>query len=756
MIKNSVKRIYNFFYKYPWILYILVYLTVNILFNYKIYWQELFYDRSKVGAVFGEVQATEWAIEIIYNKLIHLQNPFTPFSDILYPFGLDITGADAGVAFNMIFFRPFLSTHQAFSMIIVTSLFLGNIGMYLLLRTLKIRKIIAFIIGLAYGYMTFLTERLGHPTYSFTYLLPLYYYGVILFLNSKKIYTKVLSTILTLVMFVLTFWQNMYYFIILLLSSGFLFVYYFIQKRKLVISLLKIYKGYIFLAIVLVLLLLLPWLSVLRQSALFSQLPKSSGWAGAIDFSSDLFGFFIPSDNNYYYGKFAAKVIQRIPFAQGIFENFTYPGIIILSLYAYLFFRYRSLTKGIKQQIVPFLLTSIIFAILTLGPFLHVLGRWALVVDDGIPIVFPLPFVILHYIPLLGNIRAPGRLIVGFIFFAYIVCAYLLNHLLKNKSNKFVAIVVVCLFFVFIIDQRYPDEIDVQPMFYPNNLYSKIQQDPGDVTVMEIPFTVRDGFTYFGDYHSIDVFIGNNIHKKSFIGGYSGRIPDYVKNYYSCNAFVGYIGRKIDLDIENNPSIDHDDIKNWRTIDVAGARLAADFLDIKYVILDMNYPYSKRVANDLTSVGYRKIMQENLFTLWLRKPTDKEFLSLKMSDPQSSLMLGQGWYNLEGDFRWNEGKSSVLFKISKPKKIKLNFTAASFHKPDKMDIYLNKVKIGSVAIATELKDYTVTINNIQKEGINILYFISSNDYKPSKVVPGSADERSLGAKFTSINLTETK
>ena len=64
MIKNSVKRIYNFFYKYPWILYILVYLAVNILFNYKIYWKELFYDRSKVGAVFGEVQATEWAIEI--------------------------------------------------------------------------------------------------------------------------------------------------------------------------------------------------------------------------------------------------------------------------------------------------------------------------------------------------------------------------------------------------------------------------------------------------------------------------------------------------------------------------------------------------------------------------------------------------------------------------------------------------------------------------------------------------------------------
>jgi hypothetical protein len=46
---------------------------------------------------------------------------------------------------------------------------------------------------------------------------------------------------------------------------------------------------------------------------------------------------------------------------------------------------------------------------------------------------------------------------------------------------------------------------------------------------LEIPFTVRDGFNYFGDRDSIGATVGQLFHEKSVLGGYIGRIADYKK-----------------------------------------------------------------------------------------------------------------------------------------------------------------------------------------------------------------------------------
>src|SRR3989338_5173659 len=180
--------------KYSWILVFISYLFINVLFNRHFMWSELFFDRSKVGAVEGEVYASEWGLEQLYQKIIHFQNPFSPIKSILYPFGISTAGSDGGFSLYYVFLRPFLSPHQTLMIIMALNLLLANIAMYALLRKINFNKMISFLIGASYGYMTFLTARLGgHPLYTAIGLLPLFYLSLLTFFEAKNRLGKIIS-----------------------------------------------------------------------------------------------------------------------------------------------------------------------------------------------------------------------------------------------------------------------------------------------------------------------------------------------------------------------------------------------------------------------------------------------------------------------------------------------------------------------------------------------------------------------------------
>ena len=733
-----------------------LFLAVSLLFYYKMFWSELFFDRSTVGAVYGETQATEWGMQNIYDNLIQGKNPFIPIKSILYPFGLDLVGSDAGFAFNFIFFRPFLSAHQSLAMIVVFSLILASCGMYALLRLMDISAMTSFLIALAYGNMTFLTARLGHLGYFVIYLFPWFFYFCLLFIKSEKKFLKILSSLLVPFIFLMTLWQNMYYFIILSIACIFFAIYFLIYKHKELFLFIKKNLIYFLLAIFVFSLLIIPWLKMLYQTLLFSEAPKGLGWNGAIEFSSDLFGIFIPGSDNFYYGKFISKLAKNSLFIGGIFENFNYPGIIILTVYFTLVLFRNKIPKKIKESIRPYLSASILFFLLTLGPFLHIAGQWFIQLEEGIRLVLPLPFVILHYIPFIGNIRAPGRLSVGMTFFAYIVCAYLFDALFKGKSKKFIIFFSILVLTVFIADHRPINDIGVAPYSYPKKIYSYIGQDKDGFSVLEIPFSVRDGFTYFGDFNSVGITIGQSYYKKPVITGYSGRIPDYVKQYYQEDPFIGYLGRVIDLNIKSNPIVNTLNLSDWKEPDIEGSLNSINFLDIKYIIVKETYPYKQKVENFLEKLNYKKIMTDvNHYVLYERDLTNKKFLNINPVNEKSRQLLGMGWYASEKDFRWSNRRSSIMFKTDSKKNLVLHLEAASFYKSIPLKVFINKKLIDQLVMDSNFKKYQLEIskNNIEN-GINTVYFIFDKGYQPSKVISGNLDERRLSSQFKKIWLDE--
>ncbi|PIY71650.1 hypothetical protein COY87_05065 [Candidatus Roizmanbacteria bacterium CG_4_10_14_0_8_um_filter_33_9] len=728
-----------------------IYIGVN-LFIHKTLWHEFFSDSSKSGAVYGEVQAVEWSEEQLYQNIKSGKNPFSQVKGLFYPFGTNLLSADAGNGFFFLFLRPFFSVHQSMVLLVLIQIILANLGMFLLLRTFGISDAISFLIGLAYGYMTFLMLRLGHLTYFSVYVFPWFYYCFLQIIkDNNKIWQKLFFSFTTALVFTLALYHNLYYFIMLCLASFLLLVYVLIFQRKIVVKTLMKNWHWFSLTAVFILIFSSPWLATFYDTYRFEGLPRTEGWGGAIQFSSDLFGYLIPSSYGYFFGKYAEAFSYKFTFASGIFENFTYPGLIIILSYlgGLILLIKKTLKKKNLIVVAPYLFAGICFWVLTLGPFLHVFGKWGVILDEGIRVIVPLPYIILHKIPFLSNLRSPGRLIVGFIFFSYILSAYIINFFIKKKSRFFKTIFIIGLFLLFIIDQ-YFQYSSASSQFYPNKIYKKINEDKNTSTVMESPSVIRDGFTYFGDEGGFNFFVGQLVYKKPVLAGYFGRVPIFKRDYYINNPLLGYFGRLMDENIKNNGGFNKSDLQAWQKLNINKAKDALNFLDVSYFILDNEKTYSASISADLANLDFKKIMDEKNFSLWKRDIEQKEFLKVNIGK-NDEMYLGMGWNDKERDGRWAWKRSSVMFKVINPKKFILNFQAKTYHKAMPVDIYVDKKKIASVTIPLENKEFTIPVNFVLDRGIHTIHFLFRNAYRPSEIFD-SPDNRQLSAKFINIYL----
>lgn len=747
---NLFKRLYSTIEKHHFLFIILAYFLVNLLFMHP-FWRELFFDKSKIGARYGEVFVAEWAIDKVYQNITSGRNPFARSESVLYPFGTDFTTTDSGNGFFFVFLRPFLSAHQSLSVMVAIGLFFANMGMYLFLRKLRISKSVSFLIGLAFGYMTFLMPRMGHLNYMSIYVFPWFYFCGLSFFRESRKGIKILLSVGIALFFVLSLYLNLYYFVMILLSTSILIIYALLFSRSCFLLKIKGSLKYIFLIFLLIGLFLSPWLKALYETFLFEELPQTVGWGGAIEGSSDLFGYFIPSIYSYFLKGVTVFIGSHFQFAYGIFENFTYPGVFIIFTYMTLFILKlkNKVPNKLYLSIRPYLCVSIIFWILTLGPFLHIFGKWSWLNKVSIP----LPYIFFHFLPFMANIRIPGRLIVAFIFFSYIIGGYLFDYVLKTKTHIFRTILFVAFLTIFIIDHYF--EINIPPPhFIPNSLYNTIAKDQSNITVMEVPSVVRDGFTYFGNNDALGFIEGQQIHKKQVLAGYLGRIPYFKTNYYQRNPFLGYMGRLMDNNLAHNGGIEKNDFSNWKEIDLKRSIDSINFLDLKYLLIDDNKVFSGSISATFADLGFKKIQQENYFSLWKREPDKKEYLTVDIGGPDDDMFLGVGWNSRDSGFRYAWKKSSVLFKIYKPRKLNLVFNAMSFHEDQSVDIYINKKKVGRIYINQSLKDYTLPINEIFSPGINIINFRFTKTFRPANVIPGSKNRNQYSVKFTKISLME--
>ncbi len=275
----------------------IIYLLVSLFFYQVIWMQVLKPENPSVLLVQGETPVYEFVAEHVRLNILSGKNPFGSTDRVLYPMGWNISMEDTAPfnGFLFLFLRPFLSIHQSFVVIMLASVFASNITMYWLLRIVGIRRSIAFLAGLMYGFTPFVSYRItGHPTYIAMYLFVV---PAIFFINlyqSRIVIQKVRNALLLAASLVLMLLTNLYFVIMFVLLIGvwigFSFIFSFKKSWQ---SFIDLYK-YIILTGITSIILLIPWIVEFIENIRFSPRSVPQGFADNIAFSADVFGFIWP------------------------------------------------------------------------------------------------------------------------------------------------------------------------------------------------------------------------------------------------------------------------------------------------------------------------------------------------------------------------------------------------------------------------------------------------------------------------------
>jgi hypothetical protein len=164
------------------------------------------------------------------------------------------------------------------------------------------------------------------------------------------------------------------------------------------------------------------------------------------------------------------------------------------------------------------------FAWIALGPFVHIAGMNTYV---------PTPWAFLRYVPIIDEARAPSR----FAVVAVMGCAVLFAQAFaawrtRPLGRGSVAAVALLLAFELLPAPRplYSAEIP--------SIYRVVAADARPVSVLELPFGLRDGLSSLGNFTAANQYY-QTFHRKPIFGGYLSRISDDRKSTYVRRPVLG-------------------------------------------------------------------------------------------------------------------------------------------------------------------------------------------------------------------------
>lgn len=168
----------------------------------------------------------------------------------------------------------------------------------------------------------------------------------------------------------------------------------------------------------------------------------------------------------------------------------------------------------------PWLALAVAFALLALGPFIHVAGTNTFI---------PGPWAVLRYVPVVGLARSPARFAVVVTMLASVAFAFAFAALRDRVPRRRLATALALLLAgVELLPSPRPLWAATVPA-----IYYRIAADPDPrVRVLELPTGVRDGASSVGNFSARTQYF-QAMHGKRLIGGYLSRVPRRQKRALS-------------------------------------------------------------------------------------------------------------------------------------------------------------------------------------------------------------------------------
>ncbi|GAB4541000.1 MAG: interleukin-like EMT inducer domain-containing protein [Anaerolineae bacterium] len=499
------------------------------------------------------------------------------------------------------------------------------------------------------------------------------------------------------------------------------------------------------------------------------------GWGEGLKLSADLAGWFTPTALHPVFGAsdwsahLRSVVEGNAPF-RDVNTVFLGYGVLALAILGAI---------GAGRQARAWVLAAVVFAIFTLGPLLQINGRFLFPLDNLLreqglaqDVTFPMPFALLHYIPIIKANRVPNRFSVVLSLSLAVLVGYgvywVLTRLAAGQvTNRGVARgwLPASLLLVLVLFDQVSVPLPLTDARVPRP-YRAIAAEPGDFAVLQLPLGWRNSFRTWGAERTQLQYYQSSHHKRMLAGNIS-RAPDFKFDYFARIPLFHTL-----METELYRQVDAETLDRARA--QAGALMT--LYDVRYLIvhdpIPLRYPYAdtmpvtRDLAFSLLPLEPEPVASGDGAYVYrvIQSPLPNP-LRVDFGDWTSAPYRGEGWADDEEVFaataNWVLGtEARVFFPVRGPGDRYLSLQVAPFTyaraAPQTLGLSVNGQALEvSWVLSPGWQVVEATLpGSVLRQGLNTLTLNFDHAIAPASVLPGSGDSRLLAGAVDWVEVRE--
>ncbi len=498
-----------------------------------------------------------------------------------------------------------------------------------------------------------------------------------------------------------------------------------------------------------------------------------AGWGEGLKLSADLVGWFTPTPLHPLFGAedwpaHLRDVVEGNTRFRDINTVFLGYGILALAALG-------ALSAWRRARAWAF--NAVVFAVFTLGPLLQINGRFLFPLDNLLrnqglsqDVTFPLPFALLHYIPVIKANRVPNRFSVVLSLALAVLVGYGAAWLLSRVAGSKVAGSRVAggSFTILLLAIVLFDQVSVPLPLTDARVpgpYATIAAEPGDFAVLQLPLGWRNSFGTRGAERTQLQYYQSAHHKRMLAGNIS-RAPDFKFDYFTrIPLFRAITETELYREVEPETLA--------RASAQAGELMA--LYDVRYLVvhepIPLRYPYvdtmpaTRDLAFALLPLDPNPVASGDGATVYqVIQPSPPDPLRVDFGDWWSAPYRGEGWADDEEIFaataNWVVGTEARFFfplRGEGARRLRLQIAPFAYPSapPQTLTLTLNDDPLnGTVTLREGWQVIEVNLPaSALQQGLNTLTLQFEHATSPSAALPGSQDNRPLAAAVDWIEIS---
>ncbi|MGH7331704.1 MAG: hypothetical protein ACREKS_02945, partial [Candidatus Rokuibacteriota bacterium] len=436
-------------------------------------------------------------------------------------------------------------------------------------------------------------------------------------------------------------------------------------------------------------------------------------------------------------------------FTGNLFEQTVFLGYVALAVAGLAF-------AGSRRDARFWATATAVFAVLCLGPLLHVGGRWLFEVD-GVPLTLPLPAMLLHFLPLTSGLRVLSRFqVMVTLSLAVLVglgVTAVVERLARVQWRPALVGGVTGGLGLLILVEYLSVPLPVLPTTIPPVLAAMGAEAIPRLSLLDVPLDWRIAkYQYY-----------QTAHEKPLILGFVPRPAPALVRQIEGVPFLDFFQRPDRLDPvmaagwERRAALRVIDLLELDTIVIHGEYLDQTTAERVGAVVTEYFPVAQVVDDERMRV-MRLSRDHDRLALWTADAYEFDFAP---SVPR--FFVARGWWPSEQagpvGMAWSLGRESTLgFFLPEAWSMTMELRLIPFSFPSAppqwMRVAVNGHLLGEIELAPgDWRTYSLSVPaTAVKTGINTAQFTYRYVAAPSDMVPGSPDTRGLAVAFSRITL----